>query len=125
MSTLGWRVMRTTGLPSGQAETPVKWELSILSLFKRFSISNIVRLNDAPSCLSSLTSKMFLLSLTEVLMEVMLLYEGPPAEGLALFVGPQAPLIASFLCDGDEALIVPPGPPLISQGNDQKLGSSC
>ena len=76
MSTLGCSVMNTTGRPSGQDESPVKCDESIFNLFRRFSVSNIVRLKLEPCCFSRRTSKMFFLSHTDVLMDVILLYVG-------------------------------------------------
>ena len=100
--------MRTTGLPSGQAEHPSTWVESMLSLLQRFSASIIVRLKVAPACFSSLISRMFLLSLIDVLIEVMLLYVGPPDVGPILgLVEPQAPPVVSFLWLG---LLLPSAP---------------
>ena len=86
--------MKTTGLPSGQAETPANSLWVILSLLRRFSVSSMLRLNVDPCCFSNLTSSMFLLSLIEVLIDVILLYDGPPAPGPPLDeddAGPQEP----------------------------------
>ena len=53
---------------------------------------------------------MFLVSLMEVLMEVILVYDGPPVDGLAqVTVGPQAPPVAAFLWVG---VLTPKSPPL-------------
>ena len=81
MSTLGCSVMNTTGCPSGQDETPVKCDESILNLFRRFSVSNIVRLKVEPCCFSRRTSKTFFLSRGDVLMDVILLFVGGVKSG--------------------------------------------